>query len=106
MFGLWSFPGDSVGAVGKGPPLARSVGSSVAIRTVESDPSVAGVSVDVESSLVDHYLMVEPAKSDQIVRVGGPALRPGGDVVDFESVSAVTSVCGASVAVTVDDRST
>lgn len=54
--------------VGKGPPLSRSARSS------EANPTMVGVPMDVGPPFVDHYLMVEPTESDQILRIGAPAL--------------------------------
>jgi hypothetical protein len=71
----------------------------------EADASVLGVVVEGVAVLVDDDVVVVPAEGDQIVRVGGSALAPGGDVVDLEPVSAVTAVGGAPVVVAVDDGS-
>jgi hypothetical protein len=49
---------------------------------------------DVESSFVDHHLMVEPTQDDQVVLVGAASLHPGGFVVDLEPVAAVAPVGG------------
>jgi hypothetical protein len=70
---------------------------------LEADSSVVGVTVDLEASLVDHYLMMEPAECDQILGVCWPTLGPGFEMVYLETVAAVATVCGASVAVAVDD---
>jgi hypothetical protein len=64
---------------------------------------VFGVVVEGVVLLVDDDVVVVPAEGDQIVRVSGPSLAPGGDVVDLEPVSAVAAVGGAPVVVAVDD---
>ena len=57
----------------------------------ESDPPVFAP-VDVEASLVDHYLVVEPAEDDEFFGVGLPALDPGVDMVDLEPIAAGAAV--------------
>ena len=71
----------------------------------EADASVLGVAVEGVAVLVDDDVVVVPAEGDQIVRVGGSALAPGGDVVDLEPVSAVAGVGSALVAVAMEDGS-
>ena len=90
--------------VGKGPPLG-SVGWFWS-GWAESDPPVVGVSEDFEASFVDDNSMVEPAKGDQIFRVGGSASTPGDDVMDLETVTTVTAVGAATVSVAVEDGPT
>ena len=91
-----------VGVVGKGP-LSGCAGRGP-FGSSEPDSSVFGVAVDLESSLVDDDVVVVPAEGDQILGVGGPALRPGDDVMGLEPVSAVAAVGGAPVAVAVEDH--
>jgi hypothetical protein len=71
----------------------------------ESDAAVFGMVVEGGVLLVDDDVVVVPAEGDEIVRVGWPTLAPGGDVVDLQPVSAVTSVCCAPVGISVDDGS-
>jgi hypothetical protein len=52
------------------PPLASSAGW---FGPAEADSSVVGVSVDLEASLVDDDVMVEPAEGYQIIGIGRPA---------------------------------
>lgn len=56
-----------------------------------------------ESLLVDDDLMVVPAEGDQIVRICSPTLAPGDEMMDLESVGAVTAVTDTHVAVAVED---
>lgn len=62
------------------------------------------MSAEDEAQPVDRYVVVEPARRDQIPRLGRTVLAPGDDVVDLEPVPAV--IDDASVPVTVDDRPT
>jgi hypothetical protein len=57
-----------------------------------------------ESLLMDDDLMVIPAQGDEIVRVCGPALAPGDEMVDLESMVAGTSVGPAGESITVEDE--
>jgi hypothetical protein len=72
----------------------------------ESDPSVIWVSEGLESSFVNHDMMVEPAESDQVVGLGRPAFAPGDDVMCLESIVGITAVAGADVAVTQQNGTT
>ena len=57
------------------PPLAWSVGwVGSGLGPVEADSSVVGMSVDLEASLVDDDVVVEPAEGDQIIGIGRTAL--------------------------------
>jgi hypothetical protein len=62
-----------------------------------------GMVVGLKASLVDDDLVVEPAKGDQILRVGGTPLRPRHEVMDLKTVGAGTAVGGAAVPVAVED---
>jgi hypothetical protein len=53
---------------------------------------VFGVFVELEALFVDDDLMVEPAERNQVFGIGFSALGPGGFVVDFDPVTAVTPV--------------
>jgi len=55
------------------PPLTRS-GRAPAVGAVESDPAVVGMQLDLESSFVDHDVMVEPTQDNQFSLVGAPTL--------------------------------
>jgi hypothetical protein len=87
------------GVVGKGPPLLTSIGSS------ETDPTVVGVSEQLETSLVDNDTMVEPTQCKKIGRICGPTLRPGDGVMSLEPIAALTTVRRTHPAVAVDDGS-
>jgi hypothetical protein len=54
---------------------------------------------------MDHHLMMEPAESDQILRICRSTLGPGFEMVNLESVSAIAAVADASVAVAMEDGS-
>jgi hypothetical protein len=77
---------------GVGLPLCSDWRSSV-LGFGEPDPSGL-VDDDVESSFVDHNLMVEPAEDYQLVLVGAASLHPGGFVVDLEPVPGLAPVGG------------
>ena len=53
---------------------------------------------------MDHYMVVKPAKSDEVFRISRPTVRPGDHVVSLESVSTLTPVSGAS-AIAMEDES-
>jgi hypothetical protein len=54
---------------------------------------------------VDDDVVVVPTQGYEILRIGGSALGPGGDVVDLEPVSAVAGVGSALIVVAVEDGS-
>lgn len=66
---------------------------------------MVGVSVDAESSLVDHYLVVEPAEDHQVLRIGLPTLRPGIHMVDLEAVATSAPVGLAHHSTLMDESS-
>jgi hypothetical protein len=51
---------------------------------------------------MDGDVMVEPAKCDQIVHIGPPAMGPGNDVMDLEPVSGRAALHGATTVTTED----
>jgi hypothetical protein len=69
-----------------GHPGVQMGGPGGPVGGSESDPALWGP-VDVAASLVDHYLVVEPAENDEIFGVGLPALSPAVDMVDLETVT-------------------
>ena len=62
--------------------------------SLESESSPVGVGDDFEPSFVYDDVMVEPAQDDQLGLVGPAALGPRGEMVDLETVSALTAVGG------------
>jgi hypothetical protein len=76
-----------------------------AFGSLEADASVVGVGVDGVTPLVDDDVVVVPTQGYEILRIGGSALGPGGDVVDLEPVSAVAGVGSALIVVAVEDGS-
>jgi len=57
------------------------------------------VKIGLKSSFVDDHLVVKPAQDDEVVLIGAASLAPGDQVVDLESVAAVTAVSPAYVSV-------
>jgi hypothetical protein len=81
------------------------MGYAARFGALEADSSVIGVTVDLEPSLVDHHLMVEPTKCDQVFGVGKSATGPGFDMMDLETMPTVAGIGGAPVAVAMEDGS-
>jgi hypothetical protein len=65
-----------------------------------------GMVVGLKASLVDDNLVVVPAQGDEVLRVGGSVFAPWDEMVDLETVGALTSVCPTAVPVAVDDGPT
>jgi hypothetical protein len=63
-----------------------------------------GMSKDGESPFMDHYVVMEPAKADEILSVGPTPTAPGDDVMGFDPISRIATVTGAGIAVAIEDR--
>jgi hypothetical protein len=73
-------------------------------RFGETDPTWSADRIDPIAPSVNHHVMVEPAESGQIVRVGWPAFGPRPFVMGLESVSAGAPFGGAT-AIPVENES-
>jgi hypothetical protein len=82
--------------IGKGYSATSDWSRGIAIRPYESDPPRAKVGIDPIAAAVHDDVMMEPAKSGEILRIGRAAFGPGNDVVRLEPVSAGAAVGGAS----------
>ena len=58
-----------------------------AVGSTEPNPTVVGMQLDFESSLVDHHVMVEPAQDDQFSLIGSPEFCERDEMMDLETMA-------------------
>ena len=73
------------------------------IGVAESNPATR-VEHDLESSFVDHNLVMEPAEDNQVVLISRSASRPGNHMVDLETIPGRASVGLTHAVRSVDER--
>ena len=88
--------GDRSGTWGR-TSLTRSVPT---FGSAESDPAaISRWKVDLETSFVNDYLVMEPAENDEIFLICLASSRPGDEMMDLETTTRVAPVGAAHVVV-------